>query len=72
MNLTTPTKELRALFEKAESQGWTITRTKGSHFRCVPPDPSQGIVIVAGTPYNPGFEHMKALNRMKKRGYRDE
>lgn len=39
--------ELRRL---AKQQGWRVEPTKGSHWRFIPPDPTQRQVITAGTP----------------------
>lgn len=41
------------LIERARSQGWTVERTKSSHWKFVPPDKTKKIVIVSGTPSDP-------------------
>jgi hypothetical protein len=45
---TTP--ELTALLRTLVAQGWVVTKTRSSHFKCVPPDPSAKVVYCSSTP----------------------
>lgn len=36
----------------AREQGWEVSRTKKAHWRFVPPDPTERIVLTSGTPSN--------------------
>lgn len=42
-------REVEALAEIARAQGWRIERTRGGHWRFVPPDPTRDIVVMSGT-----------------------
>jgi len=34
----------------AEAQGWIVERTKGKHWRFIPPDRTKRMVVTGGTP----------------------
>ena len=42
-------REVEGLAEIAREQGWRIERTRGGHWRFVPPDPTREIVVMSGT-----------------------
>lgn len=61
-------KELRILFSKAESQGWSVEFTKKCHFKMTAPN--GGIVFCASTPSE--YRGMKnLLSQMKKHGFKE-
>ncbi len=42
-------KRLKALISAAESQQWAVSKTRGGHWRFVPPDKQRHIVIAPAT-----------------------
>lgn len=41
--------DLKQLLDAARAQGWTVTKTRGGHWKCVPVDPAAQIVIAPAT-----------------------
>jgi hypothetical protein len=44
--------EFRSLVTIAVKEGWTVEMTGKNHWRWVPKDPCQTILVVSGTPAN--------------------
>jgi hypothetical protein len=42
-------KRLKTLISAAEEQQWNVSKTSGGHWRFVPPDKQQNIVIAPAT-----------------------
>ncbi len=42
-------KNLRDLLNAAMEQGWAVSRTRNGHWRCVPPEPNNPIVVTGST-----------------------
>lgn len=61
MNIRYDSK-FRDLVEAAKKQGFTIERTKGNHWKFIPPDKTKVIVIVAGSPSD-----FRAINKITSR-----
>lgn len=60
-------KELRQIKRIAEAQGWTVFRTKGGHYRWVPPRRDVPFVVTASTPSDSrAVKNIKA--RLRKAG----
>ena len=41
--------DLKKLLDAARAAGWTVAKTRGGHWRCLPVDPEAPIVIVPAT-----------------------
>ncbi len=51
-------RDLRPLVEAAEAAGWTVTQTRNSHLRLVPPTKDGTPLILSGSP----SDHRSILN----------
>ncbi len=51
-------REYRPLVEAARAAGWTVTQTRNSHLRLVPPSKDGTPIVLAGSP----SDHRAILN----------
>jgi len=62
------TSDFRELVQVARDAGWTVEMTKGSHWRFVPRDKGQQILIVSGSPSNVNWCLRQLRRDLKVRG----
>lgn len=62
-------KEVREIVQEAQRQGWRVEIAKSGHIKLFPPDRTQTMVTIAGTPSDHRWRE-NALAELRRRGFR--